>query len=318
MQPVSTIVIPTRPQSDTIVAIFLLTTFGRERFPGVEHATVEIRATLGAGETFDSLLAQGILALDMAEGPLDHHYKNLCTSELTARYLGIEKDPSLAQLLNWARRDDKEGKGTLSRDALDRAFGLAGLISALNKANPTNPQAVVAAVLPLLEAHYISAREHHVELPREVEQKRALGHYEEFNVTQNGKPFKLVCVVSDKPSMPTYLRSVQGGKADAVLQKLEDSNHYCVLTNQKKGVDLSKVAGLIRMREAQLNNILVPEDDRYVTQIGRIDEIPYWYYDPMTNSLLNGGAHNREVPESQIPHEEMKQIVKTGLELGGR
>src|SRR5581483_7085216 len=119
----------------------------------------------------------------MAEGPLDHHFKNLCTSELTAKYLGIENDPSLKQLLAWSRRDDKEGKGTLSRDPLDRAFGLAGLISALNKANPKNPQKVVDAVMPLLEAHYQSAREHHIELPKEVEEKKSSGLYKTFGVS---------------------------------------------------------------------------------------------------------------------------------------
>jgi hypothetical protein len=318
VQDITSIAIPTRPQSDTIVAIYLLKEYGKERFPGVEHAPTTLRATLLPGDTFESMCAEGTLALDMGEGPLDHHFKNHCTSELVAKYLHIEQDPSIAQMLTWARRDDKEGKGTLSRDAIDRAFGLAGLISALNKAHPQDPNAVISAVLPLLAAHHRSAREHHIELPKEVEAKKQSGHYEEFEIVQNGKTFKLACVVSDKPSMPTFLRSEKGGKADAVLQKLEASNHYCVLTNQKSRVDLSKVAGLIRMREAQLNNILVPEDDRYVTQIGRIDEVPNWYFDPMTNSLLNGGAHNREVPESEIPHEEMKEIVKAGLNLGGK
>lgn len=315
--PVTSLAIPTRPQTDTIVAIFLLKTFGKERFPGVESAGVEVRPTLLPGENFDSLLARGVLALDMAEGPLDHHYKTFCTSELTAQYLKVEKDPSLTQLLTWSRRDDKEGKGTISRDALDRAFGLAGLISALNKSYPQEPQKIVDAVLPLLEAHWRSAKEHHVELPRDVEEQRTKGTYREFMVKQGTKDLKVASVISNKPSMPTFLRSERGGKVDVVVQKLEASNHYSILTNQKRGVDLSKAAGLIRMREAQLANVLVPEDDRYMTQIGRIEEVPHWYYDPATNSLLNGGIHSKDVAESLIAHEEMLTLVKTGLEMGG-
>src|SRR3989344_4683341 len=91
--------IPTRPQPDTVVAIFLLKTFGEKKFPGIGNATVEIHPTLAPEESFDSLLPRGILALDIGGGQLDHHGKDKCTTELTAEYLGIVKDPSLVQLL---------------------------------------------------------------------------------------------------------------------------------------------------------------------------------------------------------------------------
>ena len=221
MAEITTIVLPTRPQPDTVVAIFLLKKFGYEEFPGVTQARVMTQSAIPQGETFDSLLAQGTLALDVGGGPLDHHGKNECASELVAKYLQVDKDPSIAQLLSYAKRDDKEGKGTISRDALDRAFGLSGLIAALNKANPGSPQAVVDATLPMLEAHWQSAYEHHVELPRDVEAKRTAGQYREHSVRQGDKHLKMVCVVSDKPSMPTYLRSERGGRADVVLQKAD-------------------------------------------------------------------------------------------------
>jgi hypothetical protein len=316
MADITTILLPTRPQPDTIVAMFLLKKFGTSRFPTIEAATVKIQATLGENETFETLLDKGALALDLGGGALDHHNKNLCTSELVAKYLGIEKNPSIGQMLSYAKRDDKDGKGTISRDALDRAFGLSGLIAALNKANPQHPQYVVDAVLPLLEAHWRSAQEHHVELPLDIERKRTAGEYTEQSVTQGQKSFKVVSVISDKASMPTYLRSERGGKADVVVQKLEHSNHFCILTNQKRGVDLSKIAALIRMREAELQGIEISEDEKYLSQTRRVEEIPYWYFDPATNSLLNGGLHNQGVAESLITWDELIRIVQTGLELG--
>jgi hypothetical protein len=315
MATIGTIVLPTRPQPDTIVAIFLLKEFGKERFPGIEHARVETAPELPKGETFETMLAQGTLALDLGGGVLDHHGKARCTTELVADYLGIANDPALGQLLAYAKRDDKDGKGTISRDALDRAFGLSGLIAALNKAHPQNPNAVVDAALPLLAAHYLSAREHHVELPQDVLRKKESGHYEEHTLTHGGRAIKLVCVVSDKPSMPTYLRSERGGRADVVLQRAEERNHLCVLSRQDRNIDLAKTAALIRLREAELAAVEIGDDEAYLMQTGRIEEVPYWYYDPATNSLLNGGAHNRTAPESLISWEELKAIVRAGLTL---
>ena len=315
MQKGLTILLPTRPQPDTVVAIFLLQTFGKERFSGIENAKVKIQHTLSAEETFDSLLAQGMLPIDVGGGVFDHHGKEKCTSELVAEYLGVEKNPALARLLQYARRDDKEGKGTLSTDAVDRAFGLSGLIGSLNKLHIKEPQKVIDAVLPLLEAYYNSAQEHHIELPKDVAQKKLSGAYEEIPVQQGSKKIKIVFVISDKPSMPSFLRSQQGPRADVVVQKSEQTNHICILTRQERKIDLSKVVALIRLREGQLRGLDLGNDYEQLGKTGRIEEVPYWYYDPATNSLLNGGPHNTEVEESRIHWEEIKKIVATGLEL---
>jgi hypothetical protein len=311
------ILIPTRPQPDTVVAIFLIKTFGKERFPGVESATVAVAPTLPEGETFDSLLAKNIIALDLGGGAMDHHGKSECTTELVAKYLGVAKDPALNRLITYARRDDKEGKGIISKDPIDRALGLSGLIASLNKVHTSDPNFVVHAVLPLLDAHYISARQHHVELPAEVEAKKKLGQYEERTIKQGNKNFLMVAIVSDKPAMPTYLRSQQGPRADVVVQKSEGTNHVCILSRQDRGVDLAKVAALIRMREAEIAGITLADDAAYLEKTGRIDEIPHWYYDPATNSILNGGAHSRTVAESAIAWDELLQIVHVGLQIGG-
>jgi hypothetical protein len=39
-EPISKIVLPTRPQPDTIVAIFLLQKFGEAKYPGIGAASV--------------------------------------------------------------------------------------------------------------------------------------------------------------------------------------------------------------------------------------------------------------------------------------
>jgi hypothetical protein len=252
--------------------------------------------------------------LDVGGGPFDHHGSDYCTSELVARYLGIYNDPAIGQLLAYANRDDKEGKGTLSRNPLDRAFGLSGLIAALNKTNPKNPQFVVSAVEPLLEAHLKSQQEHHVELPAEVRRKKETGEYEEFKVMHQNKEIIISCIVSDKPSMPTYLRSLSGPRADVVVQKSEKTNHICILTKQDRKINLSFLAALIRLREGEHAGLDLGNDASYLGQTGRIQEIEHWYYDPATNSLLNGGVHSENVIESKLAWDELKKIVRVGLQ----
>ncbi len=311
---ITSILLPTRPQPDTIVAIFLLQKYGTDEFPGIETATVSIRNALTEDETFNSLIEQGTMALDVGGGPFDHHGTQKTTSELIAEHLGIRQNPELTQLIAYAVRDDTQGKGTLSNDPLDRAFGLSGLIGSLNKLHTDDPNCIVRIVLPLLEAHHYAALQHMVELPKEIEEKQRAGEYYETYALQGKNKLKIAFVVSDKPSMPSYLRSQHGRQADVVVQKSSNTNHYAILTRQYRKVNLSKVMALIRLREAEILGIEVKEED--LEMIRTMLEIPFWYFDPATNSLLNGGPHNRSVEESHVVWNEMLRIVPAGVRMG--
>lgn len=306
-----TILVPTRPQPDTIVAIFLLKTFGGERFPGIENFKVEVNPDAPA-ESFEELTAKKIIPLDVGGGPLDHHGTESCTSELVADLLHIRDNPAIARLLEYAKRDDAFGKGTSSSDPIDRAFGLSGLIASLNKQYPGEAHKIIQIVLPLLEAHYRASQEHHVELPVEVEKKKKSGEYTEAFVHQGGMRLKIAFVVSDKPSMVTYLRSYKGPHADVVVQKNEGRNRVCIVTRQERHVNLSAVAALIRLREAELRDIPLPEKSAYWAEDGKIDELGMWYVDPATTSILNVGAPEAD---TRIPWEELQRLVRRGLEV---
>jgi len=306
-----TIIIPARPQPDTIVAIFLLKTLGAERFPGIEHFKIEVNPD-APKESFEELLQKKVLLLDIGGGPLDHHNTGSCTSELVADLLHIRDNPAIAKLLAYARRDDVFGKGTSSSDPIDRAFGLSGLIASLNKRYPNDPQKIIETVLPLIEAHYHSSHEHHFELPAAVEEKKKRGEYTEAFVHQRGARLKVAFVVSDKPAMVTYLRSYKGPHADVVVQRSEKSNRICIVTRQERKLNLSAVAALIRLREAELRSITLPEESGYWAKEGKVAELPMWYVDPATNSILNVGGADAD---TFIPWEEMQRLVCRGLEM---
>lgn len=307
------IVLPTRTQPDTLVAIFILKKFGEEKFPGIKGAEVDFWQMVPGGEDEYSLDKNGILLMDLGGGRFDHHGKQKTTaSDLISQYLGVAEDPALAKLLEYARRDDFFGKGTVSPDPLDRAFGLSALIANLNKSLVKNPGRVVEIILPLLIAHYNEEHRRAVLLPQEFAEKVAAGEVDTFEVKQKDKKLKVVMLASESASLAGFLRSQNGGRFDVVAQWLP-SGHLNILTRPVKRIDLRPLATLIRMEEATKAGSELEVDEALLSKPGRLKQVPNWYFDPATNSLQNGGLNPKEVSPTKISRPDFKKIMEIGL-----
>lgn len=308
------IVLPTRSQPDTLVAIFLLKKFGGDRFPGIKEAVIDFWQTLPDRETTESLDKKGVILIDLGGGRFDHHEirPQTTASDLIAEFLGIKEDPALAKLLEYARRDDFFGKGTISTDPLDRAFGLSALVAALNKSLVKNPARVVEIIMPLLVAHHNEEVKRAYDLPKEFEEKLGKGEAETFEVKQRDKKLKVVIITSESGSMAGHLRSKLGGGFDVVVQWLP-SGHVNILTRPTKRVDLRSLAALIRLEEAKHAGRELEMDIRDLARFARIKEVPEWYYDPATNSMQNGGLNPKEIPPTKIPKKDFQRIMEMGL-----
>ena len=310
-----TIVLPVRPQPDTIVAIFILKRFGEIKFPGIREAKIEFWTIMPEGQSSEQLLAEGYVLIDLGSGPFDHHQKKerITVSELVAQYLEAADDPSLAKLLEYARRDDFYGKGTVSPDPIDRALGLSGLISALNKSLPKDPGKIIELVMPLLIAHHNEERKRFEEFPRELEGKRAENKVVEFTVKQRVKKLKIIMLESNNVGMPGFLRSQIGGRYDVVVQK-NQLGYVNILTRPAKRIDLRSLAALIRLREADKNGLKISEDPESLMAKRRINEVPNWYYDTATNSILNGSTVSSvDIAPTKIDWLELRKIIELGL-----
>jgi hypothetical protein len=303
------IILPARPQPDTIVAIFFLKNFGKDKYPGLTEAEIEILQELPKGGTPETLSEKGILVLDLGGGTFDHHAKGKTLSQIVAEDLDIFNNPAIGKLLAYAERDDKHGKGTISIDQLDKAFGLSGLIASLNKSLSDKPEKVIAYVLPFLAAHYNEEKKRTEELPKEYEEKLKQGKAEYFEVKDSRKKLKIVIIESDSVSMAGWLRSTLGVRADVVCQK-GSSGYVNILTRPLKKVNLQMLAAYLRIREAELKNKNVESDVRNVLMSSRIPEVGEWYYDRATNSILNGGTNPKGIEPTKIPLAEIKEIIK--------
>jgi len=305
------IMIPSRPHPDVIVGIFLLIKFGAEKYPGVENAVIDICQELSAGDTAESLNKKGVLLLDVGKSKFDHHGKGKNLSQLIAEDLGISTNPAVAKILAYAERDDKFGLGTVSKDILDKAFGLSGLVASLNKTE-INPDKVLKIVLPLLEAHLQEEIRRTEELPREFENKLKEGTAEVFEIKNGKKIFKAVVLESDNLSMQGWLKSAGGIKADVVCQRNKDG-FTNILTKPLKNIDLRWTTAYLRKAEAEIRERKLTCSTFDLMREGKVPEIPEWYYDKATNSVLNGGASPKGILPTAIPFETIRDILKESL-----
>lgn len=298
---IQTIILPTRPQPDTVVAIFLLKTFGTQAYPGVESATI----------TVDPKASEqaGTLLLDVGGGELDHHGTDRCAAEIVAHKLGVAHDRALRKMLAYARRDDTQGKGIISKDPIDRAFGLSGLMANLNKQNPKDPNKVVNTILPLLAAHCRDADEHYNKLPKLVDDLKQTNLFRAGKIKNPTVGFiKVAFVSSDHTGLAGYLRSELGGNYRVVVQR-RPSGHVNIITKQNPKLDLAQLAAMLRLQEANERNIEVP-DEQSLYQTGTHPLVQNWYYDPATNSLLNGGVSPDSIEPSHITWSDIQTIVE--------
>lgn len=304
------IVLPVRPQPDTIIAIYFLRRYGTKQFPGVDTATLSVdpHAQVNAPEYKDAIL------IDVGGGMFDHHGQTPPTtaSALIARTLGIISDPSISKLLRFAERDDMRGLGTISKDQLDRAFGLSGLITAMNKTHAHDSQKVVDAVIPLIQAHHEEEIMRVHELPATFAALEKDGKITIVSVGDSTGPLRAVLIESDNISMPSYLRSQAGGRFDIVIQRRE-TGHINILSKPRKQekIPLERLVAVIRGAEYYMrtgNNIEKPYAE--LTAPAKIEEVPNWYYDPATNSIQNGGIHTDLTPATEIPWQQFPKMLE--------
>lgn len=318
--PIQAVVIFPKIQADTAVALYILARFGKESFPGIDTAPVLFWTSLPEGETPDTLLEKGTLAIDLGGGLFDHHIANQqsgkredCASTLIAKYLGIIDNPPLKKVLAWAKRDDLEGKGTVSDDPLDRAFGLSGLIMNLNRAFPDDPKRTLDYVLPLIHFHVLEETKRSEELPKEWEEMKMNGNGFEFSAKQGSADLKCAYIKTDNIAMPGFLRAAK--RMDLIVAR-RLSGHTNIITRQLRSIDLRPTVEALRKEEAKRRGIELQPSRTLLQSSGRVEGIDEWFYDDAANTIQNGGVNPGTTPATQLSAEEILEILKRTIPNG--
>lgn len=306
-------------QIDTAISYFILKTFGEKKFPGVSEAELVFWTKLPEDRTPGELEQAGYILIDLGNGQFDHHRlgpenRKYSSAHLVAQALEVDDLPELQKLLELARRDDLLGKGTVSIDALDRSFGLPGMLMSLVKTYPNNPKYILDVLFPIIYAHYYQEVEKYQKMPQEYKDSLAKGLAQEINATQLGKQLKVVLINSDNIGLAGYVRSRAVG-ADLVIQRAS-TGHVNFISNQKSQLQLGDLARKIKLLEAQKNNLILEIDSMdELTLPGKTDGLPHWYYDTRANTLQNGGISPGDIPATLLSDEEIVVAIKGALNI---
>lgn len=82
-----------------------------------------------------------------------------------------------------------------------------------------------------------------------------------------------------------------------------------------KRIDLRWTAALLRQEETEVRKRGLKLPEGYLMKPGRIKEVPEWYYDRATNSILNGGIIQKGVEPTAVSFAMVKELVQAGLEV---
>lgn len=160
--PVHTIVTHAHPDLDAIFAIHLLRSFGKEKWEGIETASLDF---VSANERYqdkdaDTLLEEGVLTVDTGGGRYDNHPVegdtseekwDTCASMLVAEDLGVAEDERFRFLLEFTLNHDARGQSLTSREASHHLVAPHSVIESLHRDDLPDAE-VVEKSRPLLSA----------------------------------------------------------------------------------------------------------------------------------------------------------------------
>ncbi|MBI2984940.1 MAG: hypothetical protein HYY50_04950 [Candidatus Kerfeldbacteria bacterium] len=317
---IHTVAMYPRPHPDNIVALWLLREFGEPLFPGIGQAKIVFWNQLPDGRTADQLEQEGVLLIDLGGGRFDHHHdehisdKQTCATTLVAKFLGVDQRPELKKLLEYVRRDDLEGRGIVSKDPIDRAFGLSAIVMNLNRAYPDHPEYVIDMVTRIVIAHYHEEYRRKVLMPKEWVELQRTNKAQRFELTAAGETLQVVMVETDSKAMVGFLRAVGDVKADVVVQRLSTGHTNIVTRQAAPRLDLRPTIAAIRLAEAEKKGFNLSQASReQLEKPRRLEGVEEWYFDTAANTLQNGGVATSNVMPTRLSLAEIRSILERAL-----
>lgn len=301
--PVNKLVTHVMPHIDEICAFWLLRTFGESFFPGVKTAPVEFWSAGGAEltKTADDFLKEGTLLVGIGGGMFDEHptlnnerKDRQCAATLVAEHLGLGDDPALEFIMDFVRRDDLNGSGSM--------FDIGSLSRKMYNVYP--PEVAMNWASMALDCVYSEQVRFAKEAAEEFRSKA------KKYALKNGAT--VAVIESDNDLVAKFARSRRGGFASVVIQKNSTGNVQ-VFSNRKCPVriDMAKISQFIRLEEQKKKGKVItlkPEDLRRDGEVRGAEE---WHYFKKGEMLFNGSLSHPDVPPTNIDLDTIRRIVCT-------
>ncbi len=294
-------------QFDEGLAMFLLTQFGEEKYPGVSNAEVVYLRTLRLheGDTAESLEAEGILCVGVGGGKFDEHAtddapakEGDCAATLVAKHLGIANDPALRGLLAYAYHCDTETGVS--------QYEIAAAMKAMQDLWPDEPQRILDWLFAYLLALRADQREYRLAIPIFDKEEETIDVRAEWG---DGNPCTMATVISSNTKLVRVAFSSKNRRS-ILVQQNPKTGQVQIYTNKAHRVVLLAVAAALRLEEAKCAGRDVsnekPEDWEYEGTVRGDDR---WFYFKKGEMLFNGSKTRPDVPPTRIPLEVILEIV---------
>lgn len=307
-----TIITHKKPHLDEVVAIWLLRKFGENSFPRIKEAKVEYWQTGGLtpdGRSPEEWESEGNILIGIGRGRFDEHNDSSssserqageCSATLVAKYLGIEKDPALEQILRYTLNNDSKGSSS--------PFDLANCIKLFNSQLPGASEIPLEWTAMALDAKYEEQSSFFNETKVEFDKLAKI----ETIKWANGRIFTFVFIESDSEQMNKFARSEFGCNADIVMIK-RSSGNVQIFFNQKTGLKPYDLIKILRTEEqiAQFGEIKF-NDWKQLSSYGTSYEGDVWYMQENTQTIMNGSI-TAKIPATKMSNETLLFAIRMGL-----
>lgn len=122
----------------------------------------------------------------------------------------------------------------------------------------------------------------------------------------------MICIISDDKQMSKFARSTYGGSAALVIQQ-KSSGNVQIYTNKKFNLILYDVAQMIRLAEQEAKGKVITREWKTLASEGTVEGAEEWFFHHAGQMLLNGSLTAPGVPPTKLSLEQMKEIVRIGV-----
>lgn len=307
------------PDMDEMVAIWLLITFGEEKFSGISNTEFLFKGAYDIkilGKSADDLEKEGILCVGIGGGRFDEHpfgcddkrKSGKSAATLVADALELRDNPDVRNIIDFASTVDL---GSVTVDQY-RDFLLDSLAKdSFRYTHKDDHYSIIQAVFVLIGGKWRQNRSFML-CKNDFEKTSRCG----YAVKQNGAKVKIVSVISDNLEMPKYCRSKWGGYAGVVIKISPKTGKIQILADrQRLGGNLDPVARAVRIAERQANGLRNRVPENQLVAEGEVEGADVWYYFPGGGMLFNSTPKNPNVPKTKLSREKVEQIVLDSLQL---
>lgn len=272
------IIIPNKPQLDTICALYLLFHYGQDKFPGLRKAKIKFwdKASDPSNQEIAEFRKNNILPIEVGGGLFDHHNRengrHETAAQLAAEFLGVAQNPELSALLGYIREDDLEG--------IHNRYGdFVHIIKNMYKQGHS-PMEVLKFAMSILDVMQEAQKAWHIETAKEFEAQCQILKTKRYN-----RRLKIGLIESDNLQICNFGIVAKG--MSAMIQK-RSSGHVMIMTNKNHRIDLREAVAAIRKKELEAGGYAKEIDVEKLKFEGKSVLVPNWYYHRSLNAFLNG------------------------------